>query len=219
MTKSPLTTVVFDLDGVLVDSIEVMREAFENAYAEVVGPDPAPFEAYLPHLGRHMPDILDIMGLPPEMYPAFVRHSAKLLHRVPMSTGADQLLDQLHADGLQIAVATGKSRERAEEVLQQVGLLDRVDRVCGSDEVVLGKPAPDIVILALRRLAARPAQAIMVGDSVLDLIAGRAAGTKVAAALWGQGSAHELMAWQPDLVAASCHQLRHQLMALCPAGS
>jgi AHBA synthesis associated protein len=196
-----------------------MREAFENAYAETVGPEPAPFDAYLPHLGRHMPDILAIMGLPPEMYPAFVRHSAKLLHRVPMSPGADELLDRLHEAGMKVAVATGKSRERAEEVLQQVGLLDRVDRVCGSDEVVLGKPAPDIVVLALRRLAARPAQAVMVGDSVLDLIAGRAAGTRIAAALWGQGSEADLMAWRPDFVSDSCHQLCRQLVSLCPVGS
>jgi AHBA synthesis associated protein len=158
-----LSTVVFDLDGVLVDSIEVMREAFEGAYAEVVGEGPAPFEAYLPNLGRHMPDILEIMGLPPEMYPAFARHSAKLLHRVPMSPGADVLLDDLRAVGMAITVATGKSRERAEDVLREVGLLDRIDAVCGSDEVARGKPAPDIVLLALRRVGAPPAEAVMVG--------------------------------------------------------
>lgn len=210
---------MFDLDGVLVDSIEVMREAFENAYDEVVGQGPAPFEEYLPHLGRHMPEILNIMGLPAEMYPAFVRHSAKLLHRVPMSPGADILLDQLRAAGIRIGVATGKSKDRAEEVLQHAGLLDGVDTVCGSDEVVLGKPAPDIVVLALRRLGSQPSQAVMVGDSVLDLMAGRAAGTRVAAALWGQGSTTELMAWRPEVVSASCQELSDQLAAIIYAGS
>jgi AHBA synthesis associated protein len=216
---TPLTTVVFDLDGVLVDSIEVMREAFQNAYDEIVGQGPAPFEEYLPHLGRHMPEILNIMGLPAEMYPAFVRYSAKLLHRVPMSPGADILLDQLRAAGIRIGVATGKSKDRAEEVLQHAGLLDRVDTVCGSDEVVLGKPAPDIVVLALRRLGSQPSQAVMVGDSVLDLMAGRAAGTRVAAALWGQGSTTELMSWRPEVVSASCHELSDQLAAIIYAGS
>ncbi|MFE0530370.1 HAD family hydrolase [Micromonospora sp. SD19] len=219
MLSTPLNAVVFDLDGVLVDSIDVMREAFVNAYAEIVGDGPAPFEAYLPHLGRHMPEILKIMNLPPEMYPAFVRQSSKLVHRVPMSPGADILLEDLRAAGLAIAVATGKARERAEVVLQSVGLLDRIDAVCGSDEVRDGKPAPEIVLLALRRVGAEPARAVMVGDSVLDLRAGQAAGTRIAAALWGQGSAEELLACSPDLVSSSCTQLREQLSALIGAQS
>src|SRR5690242_11853475 len=99
-----------------------MREAFECAYADVVGDGTAPFAAYLTHLGRHMPDILRTMGLPAAMYPSFVRHSAKLVNRIPVSPGADRLLDDLRAAGVRTAVATGKARERAEEVLWATGL-------------------------------------------------------------------------------------------------
>ena len=211
---NPIRAIVFDLDGVLIDSIEVMREAFQAAYAEVVGPGPAPFDDYLPHLGRHMPDTLRIMGLPVAMYDPFVRFSRQLVHRVKPCEGAPELLDELRESGVSLVVATGKTRDRADHVLDALGMLDKVDAVCGSDEVVNGKPAADIVLLALDRVRASADEAVMVGDSILDLRAGRAAGTRVAAALWGQGDAVELCADAPDFVAASCDELAAQLRAL-----
>ena len=83
-----IQAVVFDLDGVLVDSIEVMQEAFQRAYNEVVGPGEAPIEEYLRHLGRHMPDSLALMGLPAAMYEPFVRFSRDLVHHIPACEGA-----------------------------------------------------------------------------------------------------------------------------------
>lgn len=206
--------VVFDLDGVLIDSIDVMRRAFDLAHKEIVGVGDAPFQDYLPHLGRHMPDTLRIMGLPAEMYPRFVWHSRQLVGEVPQCDGADDLLDGLRRAGVALAVATGKAHDRAEHVLAAVGLLDRLDAVVGSDEVARGKPAPDIVLLALDRIGVAPAQAIMVGDSPLDLVAGRSAGTRVAAALWGQGAESDLLACTPDLVALSCRELAGALREL-----
>jgi AHBA synthesis associated protein len=217
-TANPIRAVVFDLDGVLIDSIEVMREAFQAAYAEAVGPGRAPFEAYLPHLGRHMPDTLRIMGLPAAMYDSFVRFSRQLVHRVQPCPGARELLDELRAAGVRLAVATGKTRDRADHVLDAVGMLDALDAVCGSDEVANGKPAPDLVELALDRIGMAPDQSIMVGDSVLDLQAGRAAGTRVAAALWGQGQPAELLAEAPHLT-ASCDELATHLRALTAVGT
>jgi len=211
--------IVFDLDGVLIDSIDVMRQAFNLAYNEVVGAGEAPFEEYLPHLGRHMPETLRIMGLPAEMYPAFVRYSHNLVSKVPQCDGAAELLDGLRQRGLALAVATGKTHDRAVHVLAAVGLLEKLDAVVGSDEVPNGKPAPDIVLLALGQLGVEPGNAFMVGDSRLDLLAGRSAGTRIAAALWGQGSERDLLDCRPDLSASSCRTLADALydMPLRPA--
>lgn len=219
MESMVLKAVVFDLDGVLIDSIDVMRKAFQQAYSETVGSGPAPFDDYLPHLGRHMPDTLRLMNLPAAMYPSFVRFSAELVHQVERCDGAVKLVQDLRAAGVALAVATGKARDRADQVLAAVGLLDQLDAVCGSDEVAHGKPAPDIVRLALTRLGIDAGQAIMVGDSKLDLQAGRAAGTWIAAAFWGQGSEAELLAEQPDLAARSCADLGVLLADFQPPGS
>ncbi|AUS81192.1 hypothetical protein C1701_25880 [Actinoalloteichus sp. AHMU CJ021] len=209
---SALRAVVFDLDGVLVDSTEVMREAFRVAYAEAVGEGEAPFAEYNKHLGRYFPDIMRIMGLPLAMEEPFVRESYRLAHQVPMFEGVPELLAELRARGLRLAVATGKSGPRARSLLDLLGVLPLFDHVIGSDEVANPKPAPDIVELALDRLGVSPDEAVMVGDAVTDLASARGAGVRAVAALWGECEAAALLAARPDVALDS----PAELLALCP---
>ncbi|HEU5473554.1 MAG TPA: HAD-IA family hydrolase [Actinophytocola sp.] len=202
---SPITAVIFDLDGVLVDSFAVMRQAFETAYAEVVGGDRPPFEDYRRHLGRYFPDIMRIMGLPAEMEEPFVRESQRLAHQVRIYDGVPAMLGLLRTLGVPTAVATGKSGPRARSLLGQLGLLRRFDAVIGSDEVRRPKPAPDIVERALAVLAVPASAAVMVGDAVTDMRSAQSAGVRAAAAVWGEGEEADLVAANPDMV------LRHPM--------
>ena len=199
MGNTPLAMII-DLDGVLVDSTDVMRQAFSLAYAEVVGPGPAPFAEYNRHLGRYFPDIMRIMGLPLEMEEPFVRESYRMAHLVPLFAGVPELLGVLRDNGLKLAVATGKSGPRARSLLDQLGVLDVFDEVIGSDEVTRPKPAPDIVLRALELLGVGADDAIMVGDAVTDIASARGAGVTAVAALWGEGDEIELLATRPDEV-------------------
>ncbi|WP_410631076.1 HAD-IA family hydrolase [Amycolatopsis sp. cmx-4-83] len=199
--------VVFDLDGVLVDSFQVMREAFHIAYAEVVGDGPAPFEEYNRHLGRYFPDIMRIMGLPLELEEPFVRESYRLAHRAPLFPGVPALLTELGELGVRLAVATGKSGPRARSLLDGLGVLRRFDHVLGSDEVAHPKPAPDIVLRALELLGVGAADALMVGDAVTDLASARGAEVGAVAALWGETDEASLRAAGPDAVVRSPGEL------------
>ncbi|MFB4194589.1 HAD-IA family hydrolase [Streptomyces carpaticus] len=198
--RDRIRAVVFDLDGVLVDSFPVMREAFSIAYAEVVGPEPAPFEEYSRHLGRYFPDIMRIMGLPPEMEGPFVRESYRLASRVPLFDGVPALLGELAARDIPMAVATGKSGPRARSLLDGLGILDRFVTVIGSDEVPRAKPAPDIVELALSRLQVPARHAVVIGDAITDLASARAAGAGAVAALWADIDEGPMLAAAPDAV-------------------
>ncbi|XVQ06660.1 HAD-IA family hydrolase [Spirillospora sp. CA-255316] len=192
--------VVFDLDGVIVDSFEVMRQAFRIAYAEVMGDGPAPFEEYSRHLGRYFPDIMRIMGLPPEIEEPFVRESYRLAGEVTVFDGVEPLLEGLNRRGIALAVATGKSGPRARSLLDGLGIAGHFAHIIGSDEVARPKPAPDIVERALGLLGVPPGEAIMVGDAVTDLRSARAAGVAAVAALWGESDAEPLLAEGPDAV-------------------
>ncbi|REE94802.1 HAD-IA family hydrolase [Thermomonospora umbrina] len=192
--------VVFDLDGVLVDSFGVMREAFALAYAEVVDGGPAPFEEYSRHLGRYFPDIMRIMGLPLEMEEPFVRESHRLADRVTVFDGVPELLADLGREGVRLAVATGKSGPRARSLLDRLGLIDRFAHVIGSDEIARPKPAPDIVLRALELLDVPAKRTLMVGDAVTDLASARGAGVTAVAALWGVDDEAVLLAEYPDAV-------------------
>ncbi|WP_338057958.1 HAD-IA family hydrolase [Streptomyces dangxiongensis] len=143
----------------------------------------------------------------------FVRESYRLAHRVEVFDGVVELLLTLRVRGLRLAVATGKSGDRARSLLDGLGLLPFFAHVIGSDEVARPKPAPDIVRRALELLDVPPEQAIMVGDAPTDLASARDAGVASAAALWVGPDEAELLAAGPDAV------LRRplDLLALCPA--
>ncbi|HKS47068.1 MAG TPA: HAD-IA family hydrolase [Amycolatopsis sp.] len=191
--------VVFDLDGVLVDSFGVMRQAFSAAYAEVVGEGPAPFAEYSRHLGRYFPDIMRIMGLPLEMEEPFVRESYRLAHQVRVFPGVREVVTTLRDNGIRLAVATGKSGPRARSLLGQLNMVQLFDHVIGSDEVARPKPAPDIVLHAMSLLGAQPHEAIMVGDAVTDMQSARRAGVRAVAALWGEADEADLLRAEPDV--------------------
>lgn len=211
--QQPKSVVVFDLDGVIVDSFPVMREAFTIAYAEVVGDGQAPFDEYERHLGRYFPDIMRIMGLPLEMEHPFVRESYRLADRVPMFDGVTGMLEELRRRGFRTAIATGKAGDRARHLLDKLGVIHHFDHVIGSDEVARAKPAPDIVLHALDLLGARAEDALMVGDAVTDIQAARGAGVDAVAALWGECDTVELLGAAPDATLFR----PADLLALCPA--
>ncbi|MEV8231244.1 HAD-IA family hydrolase [Streptomyces sp. NPDC079167] len=213
--EHPRSVVVFDLDGVLVDSTEVMREAFSIAYAEVVGEGPAPFAEYNRHLGRYFPDIMRIMDLPLAMEEPFVRESYRMAHLVPLFDGVPEMLHTLRERGIRLAVATGKSGPRARSLLSQLGVLELFDHVIGSDEIAHPKPAPDIVLKALELLGAEPDSAVMVGDAVTDIASAHSAGVAALAALWGETDEPALLAASPDAVL----QKPGDLLALWPAAA
>lgn len=206
------SAVVFDLDGVLVDSHEVMGRAFAVAYAEVMGPGAAPFAEYQRYQGMYFPEIMRRMGLSAQMEAPFVRESYRLADQVPVVDGIVDLLRALRARGLRLAVATGKAGARARSLLETLDLIGYFGHVVGSDEVASPKPAPDIVLRALSLLGVPVEEAFMVGDAPSDIASARGAGVTAVAATWATASVEDLMVARPDLV------LRRpaDLLAWCP---
>ncbi|RSN35595.1 phosphoglycolate phosphatase [Amycolatopsis sp. WAC 01416] len=206
------SVVIFDLDGVLVDSHEVMGRAFAAAYAEVVGTGPAPFAEYQRYQGLYFPEIMRRMRLPLEMEEPFVRESYRLADQVPVVNGVADLLRTLRTRGFRLAVATGKAGPRARSLLTTLDLIQHFDHVVGSDEVVNAKPAPDIVLRALSLLDAEPDAAIMIGDAPADIRSAQGAGVTSVAATWATVDKDDLMAAGPDLVIHS----PGELLPICP---
>jgi pyrophosphatase PpaX len=192
---------LFDFDGTLADSLELIMASFHHATASVLGETPA---ADVLRAGIGRPLIDQMRELDPlraqELYDVYVehnlRHHDELLRPYP---GVDRLLAALRGAGRRLGIVTSKRRTTAE---RGVGLLD-----LGPFEVLVGwedtdahKPGPEPVLRALELLAAEPADAVYFGDAPWDIRCGRAAGVVTAAVLWGAGSREELHAEHPDLV-------------------
>ena len=190
--------ILFDLDGVIIDSMPAMRDAFKFAYREVVDAtaddellEPL-FLHYCYYLGFAFREIMDALELPYSMYEPFVRYSAQFRDRVHINDGIIPVLQNLHQNGVKLTVATGKDGYRARDLLDVLNIAQYIDMVTGSDEVQHAKPAPDMLLLQMKTLGVNADETIMVGDSHADVEAGKGAGVTTVGVSWGYGSREDL---------------------------
>ena len=132
---------------------------------------------------------------------AYTRYYTGHAHRIRPLPGVPEMLAELRRRGIRIGVVTSKRAATTEDTLQGAGLRPLVDAVTTADDVRDPKPAPDPILLALHRFRALPKDAWMVGDGPFDVEAGRAAGVRTIAALWGTREQDALLASRPDYAA------------------
>jgi pyrophosphatase PpaX len=201
MPRRP-TAVLFDLDGTLIDSIDLIVNSALYAF-EKCG-----------HAAPTAEEWLADLGLPLRtMFGRFITDESRLAalvagYREYQLENHDRLvrpyeevastLAALHERGHPLAVVTSKVEALAQRGLAHVGLDGVFDVIVGLDSCTRHKPDPEPVRIALDRLGVRPEDAAFVGDSPHDMAAGRAAGVTTIAALWGPFSRAQLASSEPD---------------------
>jgi HAD superfamily hydrolase (TIGR01509 family) len=179
--------VLFDLDGVLVDSERFSSEASDMILAEV-GIVQTPMEKKLV-FGRRTLDnykaAIDARGL--DIDPAILvarknRLFAKIVHgKLKPLPGVLELLGGIRDAGLKVAVVSSSPLERVNVSLEEVGLILEFDLIVSGDCCDRGKPDPEPFLLAARRLDVKPADCVVIEDAEAGVAAGKAAGMKVVA--------------------------------------
>ncbi|GIL04163.1 MAG: phosphoglycolate phosphatase, bacterial [Betaproteobacteria bacterium] len=185
-----LRGVLIDLDGTLMDTAPDLSAA-ANAMRADFGLPALPVARIAAFVGKgaevlvHRALTGDLGGRVDDATferarAAFYRHyhavngtHAVVFERVP------QALELLHAQGLKVACVTNKPREFTVPLLERLALASAFDAVVAGDDVREKKPHPAIVLAGCERLRLAPAQALMIGDSVNDALAARAAGMRV----------------------------------------
>jgi 2-phosphoglycolate phosphatase len=180
--------VLFDLDGTLVDSSEAITKAVEKALkskgltcnrakvARMIGlPLENIFGVLAPNLSEQ-----EIWQLVHEYRKYYIAHH---LENTTIHPSAQMVLTRLKAKGFKLGIVTGKYREPVMDVLSHFGISELFDVVVTGYEVMMHKPAPDIVLEAAKRLRTDPKQCVVVGDSPLDVQAGKRAGSFTIAVL------------------------------------
>ena len=179
------TAVIFDMDGVLLDSeplhYEAVRLILEEQGVEF------PLEDYFRYLGTTLTSTWDDLC---ERYPitmAFEEFEsryntdvlAQYLAGAPLIRGARELVQQLHEAGIPIAVASSSHRQWVEAALTGAGLREYFDQTTAGDEVAMGKPSPEIYLKAAQKLGFEPANCIAVEDAPAGVESATAAGMRV----------------------------------------
>lgn len=135
------------------------------------------------------------------------RESYLELEDIPLYPGIPGVLRYYREQGRKIAVATNKPAPLAHYSVQKAGIGQYIDVVAADTGAVPLKPAPDLLFLILRKLAVTAAEAVMIGDSGVDIPAGKAAGLRTCGVTYGIGSADGVRAAGPDCLAGSAGEL------------
>src|SRR5256714_2768132 len=178
--------VIFDLDGVLIDSEERWARAKEALVRETGGRwKPEASRAMLgmssPEWSRYLHDELGVPLDPEEINAAVVQRMLEDYRRdLPLIEGARDAVLRLAARW-PLGLASSSNREVIDVVLEGAGLADAFAATVSSEEVARGKPAPDVYLEAAARLGVAPTNAAAIEDSTNGLLAARAAGMAVVA--------------------------------------
>ena len=197
-----LTTFLFDLDGTLIDSIELILRSYRHTLRTHRGEEPAD-DVWMEGLGTPLwVQFCRFSEDPAEIEAMVATYRAyNLAHHDEMVRPYDGVVEAVRAlkqRGRPLGLVTSKLRSGAIRGLVRASLEDAFDVVVGADDVTHPKPHPEPVRVALERLGAPARGAVFVGDSRHDLVSGRAAGVKTAAALWGPFDRSHLEDLAPD---------------------
>ena len=188
--------VVFDLDGVLVDTSPCHSRAYADLWAEIGLEGPV----YADIAGQKTVEVVAQVAAdlnPTEaqlrLWTKFKQERARRYIANEDIAFADTLpaLRALRAAGITLALGTGASRQTTEAVLMRLGLADFFAVVATAADAAHGKPAPDVYEFLLRRLNADPDRALVVEDSSTGLTAALAAGAHAASVRAGHGMDHQ----------------------------
>lgn len=180
-----MQTVIFDLDGTLIESEQIWRDVREAFVREHGGRWHSGAQAAMIGLrtdewARYIHDDLRVPLEPDEIAKEVVAQVAARLHDVPVLPGADAALERLARD-FRLGLATSAALPVAQTVLERTGWRKYFAVVVSADEVPRGKPAPDVYLRALELLQADPARTAAVEDSANGIRSAHAAGLRVIA--------------------------------------
>ncbi len=183
----PIEVVLFDLDGTLIDTIELILSSLQHATAEVLGESPSD-EVLLHNVGVPLRVQMGEFapGREDELLCVYRAHNAivhdQLVCEYP---GTEAALQAIIAKGYRLGIVTSKSVPVAQRGIDRFGLGELFETLVGYEDTDIHKPEAAPLLLAAQRMGVEIGSCCYVGDSPHDMNAGKAAGAVTIAALWG----------------------------------
>ena len=197
-----LDTYLFDLDGTLIDSLELILTSYRHTFMVHRGSAPAdevwkagigtPLRAQLAPFAEDAAEVERMVDTFREYN--FANHD-RMMRSFP---GIRDVVSALKANGNKLGIVTSKASKGTKKGVITCGLTDLFETIVAADDVDKHKPDPTPVFRALELLSAEAERTVFIGDSRFDMAAGRDAGVRTAAALWGPFERTDLEPYSPD---------------------
>ncbi|MBX7256978.1 MAG: HAD family hydrolase, partial [Candidatus Hydrogenedentes bacterium] len=210
-----IKSVVFDLDGTLIDSTEAIVESFMHTFDVLEQPRP-PRDAVVKSIGFTLEQQF-------EKFTKTDPNECALIYRAYYDTvcrektfllpGAEESLRQFSEAGLTIGFASSKQRRFCEVILNHLGVLEYFTTRLGPDDITHPKPHPEAVLRSAEMLGVTSRELYFIGDTNFDVLAARAAGTRCLCVTTGYNTREELVALGPEAVFDSLNELTQYALA------
>lgn len=198
-----ISTVLFDLDGTIVDTNELIITTFLHVIEKHLD-KPYTREQIIPYMGMTLEEQLQIFSGQAEVshlvkeYRSFNNeHHDELVREFPHVL---EVIRELHQRGIKLGVVTTKIRLTAMRALELFGLKPYMDVIITVEDVKHPKPHAEPILTAVNQLKADPDSTLMVGDSPADLKSAHAAGVRSAAVAWSLKGSEFLQKYNPDYI-------------------
>ena len=205
--------VLFDLDGTVVDSVELIISSFQHATREVLGRE-FTREETIQGIGKPLRE--QMVALSPGHADDLVRSYQVFNHRehdrmLTLYDGVKTLLIGLRDAGVKLGLVTSKSRRVTQMAFDLTGIEALFDETVCAEDTPRNKPLPDPLILCVERLGVPAQRSVYVGDSPFDIQAAHAAGLESIGVTWGVFSEKVLAAEKPGTLVHSMSELAEAL--------
>jgi len=196
-----INVILFDLDGVLINSARDIREAI-NYSLSTLGFPVKTVEEVAPTYSMHVYDRFSLwIGDEENRLKAvelYKEHYLKVLSKqTELYDGVKEVVSELHSTK-KLGIISNKHSAIVSEILRVHNLLEYFDIIIGGNTVTSHKPHPMGILMALEKCGFLPSEAMMIGDTNTDILAGKSAKTHTCGAAYGLGNVDLLKASAPD---------------------
>lgn len=209
-----LKVVLFDFDGTLADGFPGIADAV-NAVRQSKGHAPVPLDEVKQYVGWGLDHLIKNIVPDADIEKDIVHYrqhySRTMLTGTELLEGVSDVVQALNRRGIRQGVCSNKKRHYTEQLLEVLGIMPPIEKVFGPDDVPHHKPAPDMLLAAMKYFGVTKEETLYVGDMIVDIQCAHAAGVPIWAIPTGAMTAEQLQAERPTRLLKNMSDLKTML--------
>ncbi len=209
MTK--IEHVCFDLDGTLVRSGKTIYKTTISTLKQLGIDHILPEAEFNMMIGQHFKDIFSHFSIDVPDFDYFIRiyknNYFDFMNESELYEGVKETLKFLKSNNIKVSLLTTKAQDQAEKIIAHFNIDKYFDLIVGRRDGIAHKPSPEPLLIICNELNIEPSQTLMVGDTELDILCGKSAGSKTCAVTFGYREPEVLKNYSPDYLINSLAEI------------